>query len=103
VYHPYINKVIVDLNRMITPDLCIVDARVGLEGWAGPRMRRLDVFIIGWNPVAVDSTMARVMGFNPEKIRQLLEAEQMGLGSLHPKVLGASVESVKVQFNLPHS
>lgn len=101
VYHPYINEVIVDLNRIVRPDLCIVDARVGLEGWAGPRARRLNAFIIGRNPVSVDSTMARVMGFNPEKIRQLLEAEKFDLGTLNPKVLGANVESIKVQFNPP--
>jgi len=101
VYHPYLNEVIVDLNRIVRPDLCIVDARVGLEGWAGPRTRHLNAFIIGRNTVSVDSTMARVMGFNPENIRQLLEAEKFDLGTLNPKVLGASVESIKVQFNPP--
>jgi len=30
-YHPYINDVIVDLNRVVRPDLCIVDATIGLE------------------------------------------------------------------------
>ncbi len=101
VYHPYLNEVIVDLNRIVRPDLCIVDARIGLEGWAGPRTRRLNSFIVGSNTVSVDSTMARVMGFNPEKIRQLLEAEKFDLGTLNPKVLGASVESIKVKFNPP--
>lgn len=101
VYHPYLNEVIVDLNRIVRPDLCIVDARVGLEGWEGPRTRHLNAFIIGRNTVSVDSTMARVMGFNPEKIRQLLEAEKFDLGTLNPKVLGVSVESIKVQFNPP--
>lgn len=101
VYHSYLNEVIVDINRIVRPDLCIVDARVGLEGWAGPRTRHLNSFIIGSNTVSVDSTMARVMGFNPEKIRHLLEAEKFDLGTLNPKVLGASVESIKVQFNPP--
>lgn len=45
----------------------------------------------------------KIMGFNPEKIRQLLEAEKFDLGTLHPKVLGASVESIKIQFNSPTS
>jgi len=101
VYHPHINEVIVDLNRIIRPDLCIVDARVGLEGWAGPKTRKLNAFIIGKKPVSVDATMARIMGFNPESIQQLLEAEKFNLGILNPTILGETVKSIKVQFNPP--
>jgi uncharacterized protein (DUF362 family) len=101
LYHPHLNEVIVDLNRIVKPKLCIVDARVGLEGWEGPTTRLLNAFIVGRNPVSVDSTMARIMGFNPAKIRQLVEAEKFDLGTLDPKIIGSSVESVKVQFNPP--
>jgi len=100
-YHAYINEVIVDLNRLVRPDLCIVDARVGLEGWAGPKTRRLNTFILGRKPVSVDATMARVMGFKPEKIRHLVEAEKCGLGTLNPKILGKSLKSTTVRFKSP--
>ncbi|MFX1533423.1 MAG: DUF362 domain-containing protein [Promethearchaeota archaeon] len=100
-YHTHINEIIVDLNRFIQPDLCIVDARVGLEGWSGPKSRCLDAFIIGNKPVSVDATMARIMGFKPEKIRHLVEAHKYGLGTLNPKVLGKSIESVTVKFEAP--
>jgi len=40
-YHSRIDDVIVDLARLIRPDLSIVDARVGIEGWNGPTTRRL--------------------------------------------------------------
>jgi uncharacterized protein (DUF362 family) len=100
-YHTNINEVIVDLNRFVRPDLCIVDARVGLEGWEGPKTRRLDTFILGKKPVSVDATMARVMGFQPERIRHLVEAERYGLGTLNPKVLGESIESTAVEFKSP--
>jgi uncharacterized protein (DUF362 family) len=100
-YHARINEVIVDLNRLVNPDLCIVDARVGVEGWEGPKTRRLNTFILGKKPVCVDATMARMMGFNPEKIRHLVEAENLGLGSLNPKVLGKSLQSTMVKFNPP--
>ena len=98
-YHSYINEVIVDLNRLVRPDLSIVDARVGLEGWEGPKTRRLNTFIFGRKPVCVDATMARIMGFKPEKIRHLVEAEEHGLGSLNPKILGKSLKSTTVKFN----
>jgi len=100
-YHTNINEVIVDLNRFVRPDLCIVDARVGLEGWEGPKTRRLDTFILGRNPVSVDATMARVMGFQPRRIRHLVEAEKYGLGTLNPEVLGESIESTAVEFKTP--
>lgn len=100
-YHAHINEVIVDLNRLVRPDLCIVDARVGLEGWEGPKTRRLDTFILGRKPVSVDATMARAMGFEPESIRHLVEAERYGLGTLNPRILGKSLRSTTVKFKPP--
>jgi uncharacterized protein (DUF362 family) len=100
-HHPHINEVIVDLNRLVRPDLCVVDARVGLEGWAGPKQRRVNMLIIGRKPVSVDSTMAIVMVFKPEKIRHLVYAEKYDLGTLYPKVLGESLKSTAVKFKPP--
>jgi uncharacterized protein (DUF362 family) len=100
-FHARINEVIIDLNRLVRSDLCIVDARVGLEGWEGPRIRRLGTFVLGRKPVCVDATIARIMGFKPEKIRHLVEAEKHGLGSLNPKILGKSLKSTTVKFNPP--
>jgi hypothetical protein len=45
--------------------------------------------------------MARVMGFKPESIRHLVEAERNGIGSLHPNVLGDDPKLVVVKFNKP--
>ena len=100
-YHPHINDVIVDINRIIWPNLCIVDARVGLEGWAGPKSRRLDRFIIGRKPVSTDATMARIMGFKPVEVLHLVEAEKYDLGSLNPTVLGEKIETSTIKFNPP--
>lgn len=100
-YHPHINEVIFDLNRLIKPDLCVVDAVRGLEGVLSGRTRRLNLVIVGRQPVAVDATMTRVMGFNPEKIRHLAMAEKYTLGTLHPKVVGERLEPTTVKFNPP--
>jgi uncharacterized protein (DUF362 family) len=101
VYHKLINEVIVDLTRLVSPSLCVIDARVGVEGWNGPKTRQLNTFIIGHEPASVDATMLRVMGFDPEKIRHVVEASKYHQGSLNPVVLGESLESVKIQFNTP--
>lgn len=100
-YHPKINEVIVDLARIIRPSFNIVDARVGVEGWNGPKTRRLDAFILGRGAVSVDATMARIMGFKPEQIRHIMNSYNYNLGPINPTVVGESIESVAVEFNPP--
>jgi uncharacterized protein (DUF362 family) len=100
-YHKKINEVLLDLVRLIPPNLSIVDARVGVEGWNGPKTRSLGALILGHKPASVDATMLRVMGFSPEKIRHVVEAGNFDQGSLNPVTVGEQLESVKVQFNPP--
>ncbi len=100
-YHPHISDVVVDLARLVQPDLCIVDARVGIEGWNGPMTRKLDTFILGHQPVSVDATTARIMGFDPERVHHLVDASRYNLGTLDPTILGQNIKSVKVRFNPP--
>ena len=102
VYHRRINDVILDLVRLVPPNLCIVDARVGVEGWNGPKTRPVETLIIGQKPASVDATMLRVMGFNPEKIRHVVEASKYNQGSLNPEILGDQIRQVMVQFEPPH-
>ncbi|NHJ12723.1 MAG: DUF362 domain-containing protein [Candidatus Thorarchaeota archaeon] len=97
-YHPRIDDVIVDMNRIVRPDLSIIDARVGVEGWNGPGTQRIGVFIMGKEPVSVDATLTRVMGFEPEAVPHLMKASKFNLGHLDPPVLGESIESVRVHF-----
>jgi uncharacterized protein (DUF362 family) len=100
-YHPNIHEVILDLNRMFRSSICLIDGRRGLEGVSRGNPRSLGCIILGRNPVSVDATMARAMGFDPEKIRHIVEAEKHGLGSLHPKVVGDDLEALKLKFKTP--
>ena len=64
---------ILDLVATIQPDLSIVDAVTAMEG-DGPimgRPRSLGFVAIGTDPVAVDSTCARIIGLDPSKIDYL--------------------------------
>jgi uncharacterized protein (DUF362 family) len=101
VYHSFINDVIVDLNRYISPSLCIVDARRGLEGVLRGRTRRLDAIIVGTRPVSVDAVMARIMGFDPTTIRHLVKATEYDLGTLHPNIIGATIATIQMLFESP--
>jgi uncharacterized protein (DUF362 family) len=100
-YHSRIDDVLVDLARIIKPNLCIIDARVGVEKWNGPKTRRLDAYIVGHGVVSVDATMARIMGFEPQQIRHIMDSHDYDLGTIDPTVLGESIESIAVKFKLP--
>ena len=61
----------------------------------------MDLMILGTDPVAVDSTMARIMGFVPERIPILRTAMAVGLGSIHEQdisVHGISLAQVQDKF-----
>lgn len=100
-FHSNISRILVDLNRIVPPDLCIVDGRVGVEGWNGPKTRPIGVFLLGKNPVSVDATVMRMMGLDIDRVQHLVLASENGIGSLHPEVLGEEIASVKVQFKAP--
>ena len=87
-YHPHINEVIQDLSRLTPINLGIVDARVGIEGWNGPKTVPLGKFILGHQPVAVDAQLARLMGLEPQEIQHLVQCHKYGLGALSPLILG---------------
>ena len=61
---------LLDLMRLVRPQLTVVDAVVGMEGdgptWGKPRF--VGYIIAGANPLAVDLVMCRMMGFSPEQI-----------------------------------
>ncbi len=100
-YHQNINEVILDLNNMFRSSLCLIDGRMGLEGVISGNPKELGCIILGRNPVSVDSVMTRVMGFDPEKIRHIVETAELGLGSNTPKVVGDNVEDCMVDFKKP--
>jgi uncharacterized protein (DUF362 family) len=100
-YHSNIHEVILDLNNMFRSSLCLIDGRMGLEGVISGKPKSLGCIILGRNPVSVDAVMARVMGFEPEKIRHIIEAEKIGLGSMNPKIVGEKVEDCRVEFKTP--
>ena len=102
-YHSKINEVIVDINRIIHSDLCIIDARTGMEGVQRGNTIKIGAVIAGKSPVSVDATMARLMGFNPETIRHLVWSKEHGLGTLEPEILGETIESLTTDFTRPHN
>lgn len=102
-YHPFLDEVIADVNLAFKPDLSIIDGNIAMEGiagpvWGSPRMER--IFLAGEDPVAVDAFMAKLMGFNPKKIRHIKLAGALKIGNVNYKTESDYINLIqKFQFN----
>lgn len=77
-----LEEAIADLNTAVKVDLTLVDGIVGMEGnWDYPRdCVSLGIIMGSTDPVALDATCSRIMGFDPYKIRYISYAEEKKLG-----------------------
>lgn len=94
-----INECIADLAFNVTPDFCLVDGIVGMEG-NGPIQgvaKEAGVLVAGGSPTAVDQTCCRIMGMNPEKIDYIRLASER-LGAVEAHQIGERVDAVRTQF-----
>ncbi|HUJ82499.1 MAG TPA: DUF362 domain-containing protein [Candidatus Acidoferrales bacterium] len=97
-----IDRAILDINAAVRPDFAIVDGIIGMEG-NGPIQgvsKTAGVLIAGDDPVAVDSTSARIMGLAPEKIDHIARAATL-LGHIETqkiRQLGESIASTRAPF-----
>lgn len=77
------HELIVDVFSIRVPDLIVVDAVVGMEG-NGPAskdLREIGCILASDNGVAMDATIARMMGLEPQRLPFICTAAQRGLGS----------------------
>lgn len=94
------DKVVHDISITIPPQLTIIDGFVGMEG-RGPvhgTPVQMDTVIASTDVVAADTVASSIMGFNPERIDHIRWADESGLGTMTPEVLGDSIEDVKRIF-----
>ncbi len=76
-------SMLVDVYRLRPPDLIIVDGILAMEG-IGPyakELRYLGLLLASDNAVALDATVARMMGYEPDQLPLLRSAQKAGLGS----------------------
>lgn len=69
----HLSKALYDLNLLAWPSLCIVDAKYALEG-TGPvegRPKYIGKFLVGFNPVAMDIALAKLVGVSPKSVPHL--------------------------------
>lgn len=97
-----ISNSILDINSAVRPDFAIVDGITAMEG-NGPiqgSAKSCGLLVLGDDPVAVDSTCARIMCLRPERIDYIRQAGLL-LGHLQEEKilqLGEKPELVKTPF-----
>lgn len=76
-------KMLVDLNKCISPRLYIMDGITGMEG-NGPRggkPRQMNLLLFSSDPVALDATVCRLVNVEPEYVPTVKYGMQAGMGT----------------------
>lgn len=71
--HPFLSKVLYDLNSIFYPDLSLIEGITALEG-VGPiegKPKNLNILICSRNPLSADMTASKVMGFSHRSVPHL--------------------------------
>jgi uncharacterized protein (DUF362 family) len=101
-WHPVLDQVIADANVAARPSFSLVDGIIAMEGVDGPDMgkpRVTNLLVGGEDPVAVDSVCATLMGFNPNSIGHIREAEKRGVGSHQYEIVGEELSDMREKFD----
>ena len=90
-----IHQSIADINTVVKPHLCIIDATRAMEGSGPVRGSEviLNTLISGYDPVSVDSISATIMGYDPRKIEHILLAEEKGVGNIKPDIVIGNINA----------
>ncbi len=83
-YHKRLDRTISLINRHIRSGLVIVDGIVGMEG-NGPLVgmpRRLNLIMVGEDPVSIDAVCCYMMGVDPYEVAHLRFTQEAGIGQI---------------------
>lgn len=98
MYHPFINKAVLDLNQVVSTHFCIIDGVWGNEfDEIQSTPIETGVVVAGENLLAVDLVAGAVMGIDLRKNKSYRMALALW-GEPEIKSLGASVDDVKVPY-----
>ena len=98
VYHSKLDEVICALNKLMKPDVILVDGIVAF----GHHAERMGLIMTGRDPVAVDFIAAQIMGFNPLEINHLQLAAREDIGDFtNITLIGEDPNSLKQVFPKP--
>lgn len=100
-------KIIAKIHSLVKPHLTILDGIIAMEG-DGPAtgdLRNMCVIMASRDAVAIDSSLAKIIGLGPQDILVTKEAYEMGLGEADPsriETVGDDIDSFAVSdFKFP--
>jgi len=103
-----LSQAIVDIHKTVKPELNILDATVGMEGF-GPisgTPKRTNWILMSGAAVELDSVAAKLMGIEPGDVEHLKLASGQGLGTIKVSEIdlsGIDLQKDSVRFIVPSS
>jgi uncharacterized protein (DUF362 family) len=97
-HHTDLSRSIVDLNKVVTSQLTIIDGIIACEFY---EPRETGIIFAGGNALATDSVAARAIGIDPANVDYLFLAAKAGLGSIGEEaieIFGDSLPEGLVDF-----
>ncbi len=104
IYHSRLNESIVALNKLMKPDLVLVDGLIvsGAPVGGVEPPRKMGLIISGLNPLTVDYVVAQIMGFKPLNIGHIKLAIEEKIGKIDDiSILGEDIYEIGRQFPKP--
>ncbi|MBN2154673.1 MAG: DUF362 domain-containing protein [Candidatus Lokiarchaeota archaeon] len=107
--YPSLNRftsALTDIYSVSKPQLAVVDGYYCMEG-NGPsagKPVKLDIVLAGYDGVAIDSTVCKIIGVNSGNVKYLAFAEKKGLGTTNQdeiEIRGESIDNIKRKFKIP--
>jgi uncharacterized protein (DUF362 family)/Pyruvate/2-oxoacid:ferredoxin oxidoreductase delta subunit len=92
------SSMLVDINTLVKPRLCIMDAVMAMEG-NGPRSgrpRKLGFLLLSSDPVALDAVACKLINLDPAFVPTSVPGEKSGLGTYHFEnidIVGENIEN----------
>lgn len=100
------SSALADIYSVSNPQLTVIDGILCQEG-KGPSQGdvvELNLILAGYDGVALDTLVCKIVGFDPKEVLYLIKAEEKGLGTsdlTNIDLLGEKVETVRRDFKRP--
>ena len=97
-----LHRPIAALAGVVKPDMIIIDALNGEQGGPagkhGQEVQGINLVICGTHLLSTDAAATRLMGFEPENIRHLKIARDMGIDEFEDEMMGLPLNECQMNF-----
>ncbi|MDI6735917.1 MAG: DUF362 domain-containing protein [bacterium] len=102
-YHLVVNEALVDINSIVKAKFAVLDATICLEGNApkSGKPKVVDLILASGDIVALDTVAAKIMGFEPTKIKSITNCANTGLGNCNLdkiEIVGEDISRLNFNF-----